>query len=129
IRDLAMTDAHQVDGRLRVLRYDDADVLRSYCDEQRRFGRRVRLLQRDEVRELLRSDVYFQGVYDPDSFHFHPLNYARALARECVRLGVRIHEDTPVRSASLAGAAKRLVTPEGTVEAQTVLLATGGYTD
>jgi len=129
IRDLAMADACQVNGRLRVLRYDDADSLRAYCDEQRRFGRRVRLLPRDEVRELLRSDAYFQGVYDPDSFHFHPLNYARALARECVRLGVRIHEDTPVRSASLAGGAKRLATPDGAVEAQTVLFATGGYTD
>jgi len=129
IRDLGIADAHKVDGRLRVLRYDDVDELRRYCDEQQRFGRRVRLLQRDEVRELLRSDAYFQGVYDPDSFHFHPLNYARALARECARLGVRIHEDSPVRSATLAGAVKRLATPEGSVEAQTVVFCTGGYTD
>ncbi|MBO1114346.1 NAD(P)/FAD-dependent oxidoreductase [Bordetella petrii] len=129
IRDLGIADARKVDGRLRVLRYDDAASLRAYCDEQRRFGRQVRLLQRDEVRELLRSDAYFQGVYDPDSFHFHPLNYALALARECARLGVRIHEDSPVRSASLAGAAKRLTTPEGSVEAQTVVFCTGGYTD
>src|SRR5690606_31783048 len=96
---------------------------------QRQFGRDVRLLARDEVRELLRSKAYFQGVYDPASFHFHPLNYARALARECARLGVRIHEDSPVRSADLAGAVKRLATPEATLEAQTVVLATGGYTD
>jgi len=129
IRDLGIADARKVDGRLRVLRYDDAASLRAYCDEQRRFGRQVRLLQRDEVRELLRSDAYFQGVYDPDSFHFHPLNYALALARECIRLGVRIHEDSPVRSASLAGAAKRLATPDGSVDAQTVVFCTGGYTD
>jgi len=129
IRALDIVDAREVDGRLRVLRYDNADELRRYCDEQRRFGRRVRLLERSEVRELLRSDAYFQGIYDPDSFHFHPLNYARALARECIRLGVRIHEDTPVRSASLGGPAKRLATFGGSVEAQTVLFATGGYTD
>ncbi|WP_028353282.1 NAD(P)/FAD-dependent oxidoreductase [Bordetella petrii] len=129
IRDLAIDDARKVDGRLRVLRYDDTDALRRYCDEQRQFGRDVQLLARDEVRELLRSEAYFQGIYDPASFHFHPLNYARALARECVRLGVRIHEDSPVRSADLAGAVKRLATPEATIEAQTVLIATGGYAD
>ncbi|MCD0502641.1 NAD(P)/FAD-dependent oxidoreductase [Bordetella petrii] len=129
IRDLAMADARRVDGRLRVLRHDDAGAMRQYCDEQRRFGRELRLLPRDEVRELLLSDAYFQGVYDPASFHFHPLNYARALARECIRLGVQIHEDSPVQSADLAGAVKRLATPGGSVDAQTVLLATGGYTD
>lgn len=128
IRDLAIDDAQKVDGRLRVLRYDDADQLRRYCDEQRQFGREVRLLGRDEVRELLLSDAYFQGIYDPASFHFHPLNYARALARECVRLGVRIHEDSPVQSADLSGAVKRLATPGASIEAQTVLIATGGYT-
>lgn len=129
IRDLGIYDARKVDGRLRVLRYDDAGLLRGYRDEQRRFGREVRLLGRDEVRELLRSDAYFQGVYDPASFHFHPLNYARALARECARLGVRIHEDTPVRSADLSGAVKRLATPQGSVQARTAVIATGGYTD
>ncbi|OZI21766.1 FAD-dependent oxidoreductase [Bordetella genomosp. 7] len=129
IRDLAIADARKVDGRLRVLRHDDVAAMRAYCEEQSRHGRQVRLLQTDEVRELLRSDVYFQGIYDPDSFHFHPLNYARALAQECARLGVQIHEDSPVHSADLAGPVKRLATPGGKLDAQTVVFATGGYTD
>ncbi|WGJ89206.1 FAD-binding oxidoreductase [Achromobacter mucicolens] len=129
IRDLRIADAHKVDGRLRVVRYEATDALRRWCDSQQRdFGRDVRLLSRSEVRERLVSDVYFQGIEDPSSFHFHPLNYARALARECVRLGVRIHEDSPVVHATLDGAVKHLKTEQGQIDAATVVLATGGYT-
>lgn len=129
IRDLRIADAHKVDGRLRVVRYEAAEALRRYCEDQRRdFQRDVRLLSRAEVRERLLSDAYFQGIEDPASFHFHPLNYARALARECARLGVRIHEDSPVTQARLDGAVKQLRTAAGQVDARTVVLATGGYT-
>jgi len=129
IRDLNITDAHKVDGRLRVVRYEASDALKRWCDTERRdFGRDVRFLTRDEVRARLVSDVYYQGIDDPASFHFHPLNYARALARECVRLGVRIHEDSPVTRSELTSAAKRLHTPQGSINARTVVFATGGYT-
>lgn len=129
IRDLRIADAHKVDGRLRVVRYEAAEALRRYCEDQRRdFQRDVRLLDRAQVRERLLSDAYFQGIEDPASFHFHPLNYARALARECARLGVRIHEDSPVTQARLDGAVKQLRTAAGQVDARTVVLATGGYT-
>ncbi len=130
IRDLDIAEARKVDGRLRVVRYEATDALRQWCDSQQRdFGRDVRLLSRGQVRERLLSEVYFQGVEDPTSFHFHPLNYARALARECARLGVRIHEDSPVTQATLDGAVKRLKTERGQIDARSVVLATGGYTE
>ena len=129
IRDLAIADAHKVDGRLRVVRYEATQALQQWCDSQQRdFGREVRFLPRNEVQERLLSDVYFQGVEDPASFHFHPLNYARALARECTRLGVKIYEDSAVEQVELTNTVKRLKTANGRVEAHTVVLATGGYT-
>ena len=129
IRDLDIRDAHKVDGRLRVVRYDAGDALQRWCDEQQRvFERDVRVLSRAQLRERLVTEAYFQGVDDPTSFHFHPLNYARALARECARLGVRIHEDTPAQQLALDGAVKQVATAGGRVEARTVVLATGGYT-
>lgn len=130
IAALGITEAHKVDGRLRVLRHEGTEELQRWCDEQRSvFGREVSVLSRAQVRERLVSDVYFQGIDDPGSFHFHPLNYARALARECVRLGVRIHEGSAVNAAALAGPVKRLATAQGTLEAAQVVLATGGYTE
>src|SRR5690606_26679211 len=44
-------------------------------------------------------------------------------------LGVRIYEDSAVTHAALDGAVKRLGTGQGQVDARTVVLATGGYTD
>lgn len=130
IRELGITDAHKVDGRLRVVRYEATDALKRYCEgQQHDFGRDVRFLTRAQVREKLVSDVYFQGIEDPAAFHFHPLNYARALARECVRLGVHIHEDSAVTSMSLEGPTKHVQTASGQVHARTVVLATGGYTE
>ena len=130
IASLGITEAHKVDGRLRVVRYEGTAELQRWCDEQRSvFGREVSVLSRAQVRERLVSDVYFQGIDDPASFHFHPLNYARALARECVRLGVAIHENSAVTSAVLQGPVKRLTTAGGTLQAAQVVLATGGYTE
>ena len=82
IRDLDIRDAHKVDGRLRVVRYDAGDALQRWCDEQQQGfrARRARAVARPAARAA-GDRGYFQGVDDPTSFHFHPLNYARALAR------------------------------------------------
>lgn len=130
IRDLDIVDADVTHGILRVSRYRNGKALQAFRDEQEaEFGRVLRVLPRDEVRSLLLSEKYHEGLLDEASFHFHPLNYARALAREIVRLGGHVHEDTPVVSAELRGAEKRLRTPDGEVVAANVVLAGGGYTD
>ena len=119
IRDLDIRDAHKVDGRLRVVRYDAGDALQRWCDEQQRvFERDVRVLSRAQLRERLVTEAYFQGVDDPTSFHFHPLNYARALARECARLGARGYAGAAVGAGRRGQAGRR----------RRVALATGGYT-
>jgi gamma-glutamylputrescine oxidase len=39
---------------------------------------------RERVRSLYKTSRYYDGVYDPDSFHFHSLNYANAVAAAAV---------------------------------------------
>ena len=128
IRDLDIRDAHKVDGRLRVVRYDAGDALQRWCDEQQRvFERDVRVLSRAQLRERLVTEAYFQGVDDPTSFHFHPLNYARALARSargwaCASTRIRR------RSGWRWTARSSRSPPPAAGRARTVVLATGGYT-
>jgi glycine/D-amino acid oxidase-like deaminating enzyme len=130
IRDLDISDASVTPGILRVSRFENTKALEEQRDEQEaEFGRHLRLLSREEVQSLLLSKKYHQALFDEASFHFHPLNYARALAREIVKLGGSIHEDSPVIQAGLDGAEKTLRTPYGEVKAATVVLAGGGYTD
>ena len=113
IRDLDIRDAHKVDGRLRVVRYDAGDALQRWCDEQQRvFERDVRVLSRAQLRERLVTEAYFQGVDDPTSFHFHPLNYARALARECAA-GCAHPRGYAGAGLALEGAVKQVATAGG----------------
>lgn len=129
IDSLAITEAAPSPGIMKVVRYDGGAGLQAVRDTQeKRFGRKLRYLGRDETRALLNSSKYHASLTADDSFHFHPLNYARALAREIVRLGGKMHEGSPVISCELDGAVKQLKTAKATIEADQVLFTTGGYT-
>jgi glycine/D-amino acid oxidase-like deaminating enzyme len=86
-------------------------------------------MPRDELRALLRSEKYHQALYAPDAFHFNPLNYARALAREICRLGGVIYESSAATSSEVVNGHQVVRTAEGQVTAQEVVFAGGGYTD
>ncbi|CAM5179544.1 hypothetical protein BTHI11S_03255 [Bosea thiooxidans] len=129
IESLGIADAAPSPGIMRVLRYDGGVALQEERDAQeKRFGRKLRYLGHDETQALLRSPKYHAALADDDAFHFHPLNYARGLAREIQRLGGTIHEGSPVLSCELEGPVKRLRTAQASIEAEQVLFTTGGYT-
>ncbi|WP_030771120.1 NAD(P)/FAD-dependent oxidoreductase [Streptomyces sp. NRRL F-2664] len=62
--------------------------------------------------------------WSPHGARIHPLKLVRGLAAACERLGVVIHESTPVTAISPG----RAVTPYGTVRAPHVLRCTEGFT-
>jgi gamma-glutamylputrescine oxidase len=129
IQELGIEDAQPVPGIAKALRYDSRGALQAASErQQREFGLQIRYLPRDEVRALFVSPKYHEAVLDEGAFHFHPLNYGRALAREASRLGASIHEHSPVMAAELDGARKIVRTKEAEVVAEHVVFATGGYT-
>lgn len=130
IDDLGIEEAHAVSGIVKALRYDSKGALRAARDKQEReFGMKMRYLPRDELRSLFASEKYHEGVLEEDAFHFHPLNYGRALAREAARLGAAIYENSPVIAVDLDGPRKLLRTKDAEIAAEQVLFTTGGYTD
>jgi glycine/D-amino acid oxidase-like deaminating enzyme len=130
IRDLRIDDVERADGIISAIRYDDAAGLLHYRDQMlREFGQNLRFMPRDELRALLRSEKYHQALYAPDAFHFNPLNYARALAREICRLGGVIYESSAATSSEVVNGHQVVRTAEGQVTAQEVVFAGGGYTD
>ncbi|MER6445727.1 NAD(P)/FAD-dependent oxidoreductase [Streptomyces venezuelae] len=62
--------------------------------------------------------------WSPHGARIHPLKLVRGLAEACERLGVVIHESTPVTEIS----AGKAVTPYGTARAPHVLRCTEGFT-
>jgi gamma-glutamylputrescine oxidase len=129
IESLGIVEANPTPGIMRVVRYDGGTGLRGFRDlQEAKFGRRLRYLPKEETRSLLESPKYHAALLEEDSFHFHPLNYGRALAREIVRLGGRICEASPVVSCDFDGTRKRVRTAQSSVDAEHVLFTTGGYT-
>ncbi|MFI6979404.1 NAD(P)/FAD-dependent oxidoreductase [Embleya sp. NPDC050154] len=84
----------------------------------------ARLLDAAEARAMVGATDVLGGTYTPHCAVIHPAKLARGLAAAVDRLGVGIHEHTPV-TAIEDGAA---ITPHGRVRADVVVRATEGYT-
>jgi gamma-glutamylputrescine oxidase len=129
LQALAVPDADPVPGILGAVRYEASDDLKKHRDWlEREFGYRVEFKSQAELAELVTSPAYRQALYDPNAFHFHPLNYARALAREIERLGGRIFEASPAVGLQADRPEKTVRTEGGEVHARHAVLASGGYT-
>ncbi|MGO4676627.1 NAD(P)/FAD-dependent oxidoreductase [Bosea sp. 2YAB26] len=130
IRDFRMSDAKRVDGILRVIRYHDPDSMQRTRERlQTRHNYGLDFWDTATTREKLVSKRYFQALYDPQAFHIHPLNYARALAAAIEAGGGRIFEGSRALSTRLDTPEKVVCTTTGEVRAEHVVFAGGGYTD
>jgi len=92
-----------------------------------RYGVHWEWLEQTELRGRVRSERYFDGLYERDALHLHPLNYAIGLATAAAGQGVSIHEGTAAKRMERAGLRWRIVTAQGEIFADQVVLACGGY--
>ncbi len=113
-----------IDGWLSVSKLDDAErIVATLQLLGRDFGAEVEGWASDRVRDVLKSDRYFNALYFPRAFHLHPLNYALGLAAAAQAAGAQIFERTPAIAIDPAGVRKRIETPQGRVRAAHVVLA------
>jgi glycine/D-amino acid oxidase-like deaminating enzyme len=108
------------------------DGLRQAAAIAGELGTDVRLLDRDAVRAEVQSPTYLGGLWDPAGCAtLDPARLAWGLRQACLDAGVRIYEDSPVRSLAAeygeAGRNLTLRTPGGRVTASRVALATGAF--
>ncbi|TCK30794.1 gamma-glutamylputrescine oxidase [Ancylobacter aquaticus] len=85
-------------------------------------------LTREELREMVGSDVYHGGMIDHGGGHLHPLNFALGLAEAARRAGARLFEQSRALRIE-EGAKVRVVTAAGSVEADWVLECGDGLQD
>jgi glycine/D-amino acid oxidase-like deaminating enzyme len=112
------------DGVLEVSNVDAGDRLISRLQMLTEdFDTEVEGWQVDRVREVLKTDRYFHGVYYPGAFQVDGRKYVHGLAALARRAGARIFEDTPVVNIDHSGIRKRIVTPSARLRASHVVLA------
>lgn len=81
------------------------------------------------LRERLHSQRYGAGLWERDAAHFHPLRYGQGLAGVLRDAGVRVFEDSPVKSVERRGDGWQVDTSRGSIRAHQVVIAAGGYID
>ncbi|WP_243043016.1 NAD(P)/FAD-dependent oxidoreductase [Dyella sedimenti] len=84
-------------------------------------------LPQQALRERIHTTRYFDGLYERNALHLHPLNLAIGLAGAASSLGVRLHENTDAWQLRRDGTQWRIETAQGAVTADQVVLACGGY--
>jgi glycine/D-amino acid oxidase-like deaminating enzyme len=124
IGETAMPGVERGEGKLSVRRTDDEPRLLEHAAMLRvDFGADIEAWPTDQVREVLRSPYYFQGLHFAQAFHIHPLNYALGLAADAEKHGARIFQNTQATGIDPAGVRKRVRTTGGMVRARHVVLA------
>jgi glycine/D-amino acid oxidase-like deaminating enzyme len=124
IHETGMPGVDPIDGWLNVSKLDDTErivgTLKLLGND---LGAEVEGWATDRVRDVLKSDRYFNAIHFPRAFHLHPLNYALGLAAAAEQAGAHIFEGTPAVAIDPAGVRKRIETPHGRLRAAHVVLA------
>lgn len=101
-----------------------------WCNALReKYDSAIEYWPRDKLRGVINTTRYHDGVCLPESFNFHPLNFALGIASAAEARGARIFEDSPATGFELDGPGKIVRTAHGTVKSKMVVFTCGGYID
>ena len=101
--------------------------LRNWFDDmQKRYHYAADWIEPAYIKKWIDSPRYFNGYFDKQSGHLHPLNYCLGLARGAASLGVQIYQHSAV-TAMQQGETVLLSTLQSKVKAKFVVLAGNIY--
>jgi glycine/D-amino acid oxidase-like deaminating enzyme len=95
--------------------------------QQKALGAPVTLLDAAAARLRTGSDKVHGALHDARAGTIQPLAYARGLARAAAQQGARIYERSLVKTIARQGAEWIIFTPQGTIKANKILVATNAY--
>lgn len=104
-------------------------AIHAAVEELSALGAPVEALDADGIERLTGTRRYLGGSIDRRGGSVNPLGYARGLAQAAINAGAAVHGDTKVTAVRQVAGGWALETPYGMVTADTIVLATNGYTD
>ena len=103
------------------------DLAEDYQDHvDQGLGEYLRMVDRDELHELLGTHAYIGGMINQLNGHLHPLNLCTGEARAAADLGASIFEHSQVQRI-VKGPRVRVETSRGAISAAKVLIAGNAY--
>jgi glycine/D-amino acid oxidase-like deaminating enzyme len=105
------------------------DVLQDEVEfMQKEFNHKVRLISRAEQNGEIGSTIYHGGLLDEVSGGLNPARYVAGLAGAAEKAGATLHARARVNKIERSGKGFVLETERGRLSAESVLVATSGYT-
>lgn len=87
----------------------------------------ARMMDAAETQAVLGTPIYKAARFDKGGGHLHPLRLARGLAAAAERAGAAIWEHSPAMALEPQGTTVIVRTPEGSIEADRVILAVDAF--
>ncbi|CAH1669643.1 NAD(P)/FAD-dependent oxidoreductase [Chelatococcus asaccharovorans] len=91
-------------------------------------GAPVSLIGAEETARLVGSTAYAGALLDRRAGTIQPLAYVRGLAEAAIKAGAEIYTASPVTSAERAGPRWTIRTPQSSIRADWIVVATNAYT-
>ncbi len=108
-----------------------ASVEKTLNKHNKIFETNHKFLERNELKKIIVSNRYLFGVKLSEGFHFHPLNFMKSLAKECVEKGGQISEDCNLisyKKHQTKYILKLNIEDEvRSISSEKIIFATGGY--
>ncbi|MDM5326265.1 FAD-binding oxidoreductase [Neobacillus sp. CF12] len=101
----------------------EQEFLQKYCNYK------TAIIEKKDMPFVLDSSLYHGGLLDPQSFSFHPLNYALGLAKAVEKLDGTIYENSQVIDIHYSSKYTIVRTTSGAIKAKHLVIATNGYTE
>lgn len=105
------------------------EATRGTFAELRKTGSPATWMTPEQLAAATGTDRYLGGIRFPQGGKLNPLGYARGLAEAAGKVGARIHGNSPALRVVKQGSRWRVETPQGSVTADRLVLATNAYTD
>jgi len=97
-------------------------------DLYKKYGHDAHYLDEKSVQNEIHSPLFTAGLWSKKrSGTVHPAKLAWGLKRAAIALGVRVYEHTPLVSSTHLKPGVLVITPNGTINANKVLLATNAF--
>ncbi len=123
-------DCDLTDGVMIASWYDDPAALQADREfETTELGLRVEFVPREELRELYLTRRYYDGLFYPDYFHIHVLEYLHGLTAAFESKGGIVFENSMALHVKDEGGRLVVTTEQGTVRADHVVYCTSAYSN
>jgi glycine/D-amino acid oxidase-like deaminating enzyme len=93
------------------------------------FGHQTGIILPADQSKFIGSELYHGGWHDPLGATLHPARLVVGVAESALRAGAELQPNCPVVEIETNGSMHLVKTPQGSIQAGAIILASNGYTD